>query len=186
LHLRPPGGELSLLLGRQHANHLRHHPGVRDFQLDLNFRTRFRGGTNGGFMEFAGHQLPLAFVQRSHLLEQRPVTFLKTLTNLLDRAALVIGQVQIPAERSEWPKAFTGWAAGASRSAGSETLAWDSGPTRAAKSKTIRRRTSWSARSRTKTTRRRSGRRTLGLLRKDNGRSGQQNCRAHGAHADLF
>jgi hypothetical protein len=91
LHFLAPGFELSFLFTRQNADHLRHHSGVRNFQFDLDPRARFRRGTNGGFIEFAVHQLTLAFVQRSHLLEQRPVTFLKTLTNLVDRAALVIG-----------------------------------------------------------------------------------------------
>jgi hypothetical protein len=184
LHLLAPGFELSFLFTRQHADHLRHHSGVRDFQFDLDPCARFRGGPDRGFIEFAVHQFTLVFAQRSHLLEQRPVTFPKTLANLLDRGSLLIGQVQIPAERSEWPKAFTWWAAGPSRSSRSETFARASGSARAAKAKTIGRRTSRSAQS-PKTARRRSRRRTLWLLRKHNSRSGQQYRRANGAHADL-
>jgi hypothetical protein len=84
---------LGLLFGSQHADHLRHHSGARNFQLNLNFRARFCGGADSGFVEFAVNQLTLAFMQRSHLIEQRPIAFTKTFANLLDRGSLIVGQV---------------------------------------------------------------------------------------------
>ena len=53
LHLLTPGGELRFLFGGQNAEHLRHHFGVRNVELDLNFRASFSGRTSRSFIELS-------------------------------------------------------------------------------------------------------------------------------------
>jgi hypothetical protein len=108
------GCELRTLLRRQHPEHLRHHPRVRDFHLDLNLRASFGSGSHGSFIEFATHRIALTFGERAHLLVQRLIALLKALLNLLNLCALIVGQIKFTPERTER----------------SETLARTSGPTR--------------------------------------------------------
>jgi len=137
------GCELRTLRRRQHPEHLRHHPRVRDFHLDLNLRASFGSGSHGSFIEFATHRIALTFGERTHLLVQRLIALLKALLNLLNLCALIVGQIKFTPERTKR----------------SETLARTSGATRTtmSRSKSIgrraalkpsRRRTSLSRRAR--------------------------------------
>jgi hypothetical protein len=129
-------------------------------------------------VEFAVHQLALAFVQRSHLIEQRPVTFPKTSPIFASRSA-GHGQVEIPAERSEGTKALRWWAAGPSRSRRSNLRVGrrahpPRNPTPQARTPGLY-----------EPTRRRSRRRTLWLLRKTTA-AAASNCCTNATSADLF
>src|SRR4051812_47634199 len=97
-------GQLRALFVRQDAQHLRHHPRVRDLHLNLNLRAAFCRSTYRSFIELAGHRIALAFDQRAHLLVQRPIARLETLLNSLNPVALIVGQIKIAAERAEWSK----------------------------------------------------------------------------------
>jgi len=103
-HLLAMRRQLSALLIRKDAQHLRHHPRVRDLHLNLNLRAGFCRSTYRSFIELAGQRIALTLDQRAHLFVQRLIALLETLLNSLNPVALIVGQIKIAAERAEWSK----------------------------------------------------------------------------------